>query len=68
MRKQIESFLSILYPDDPAIWKVHMAPIGAAEAFAKSGKLAKRGEYITEDVSRSFSCSFLEVLSYLFSS
>jgi hypothetical protein len=50
IKVKIESFLSILYPADSSIWREYMAPIGAIEAFAKSNKLAKRGEYISEDV------------------
>ncbi|KAE9367564.1 putative epoxide hydrolase [Stipitochalara longipes BDJ] len=49
VKDHIDSFLSILHPADSAIWKEHLAPTGALEAFAKSGKLVKRGEYISED-------------------
>ena len=40
-----------------------MAPLGAVEAFAKSGKLANRGDYISEDVNYSTSLKVL-LLTY----
>ncbi|KAF8859296.1 alpha/beta-hydrolase [Acephala macrosclerotiorum] len=49
LKDHIESFLSILYPEDDSTWKEHLAPISALEAFVKSGKLARRGSYITND-------------------
>jgi hypothetical protein len=38
---------------DGSTWREHIAPLGAIEAFAKSGKLAKRVEYISKDVRNS---------------
>ncbi|CZR64435.1 related to soluble epoxide hydrolase [Phialocephala subalpina] len=49
VKDHIESFLSILYPEDSSIWREHLAPIGALESFAKSGKVTKRGSYISDE-------------------
>jgi soluble epoxide hydrolase/lipid-phosphate phosphatase len=47
---QIESFLSILYPRDPAAWKTDFAPVGALKACLLADKQLPMPDYITEHV------------------
>jgi pimeloyl-ACP methyl ester carboxylesterase len=35
---KLESFLSLLYPQDVAIWKTDLGPIGKAKAFIQAGR------------------------------
>ncbi|KAK3945113.1 Alpha/Beta hydrolase protein [Diplogelasinospora grovesii] len=49
------SVFSLIYPKDPADWKVNFAPVGAARDYVRSGKLAplpawyNLAEYTTRD-------------------
>ncbi|KUJ11476.1 putative epoxide hydrolase [Mollisia scopiformis] len=49
LKAHIESFLSLLYPAEPSIWREHIAPLGAVEAFATSDRIEKRGAYVTDE-------------------
>lgn len=48
-----ETFFNMIYPNDPALWKTHMAPTGAVEAFLKTNTPAEskkyRAEWVTEE-------------------
>jgi len=45
VNKNVNSFYSVCYCEDPDLWKVHMAPLGALEAFATSGKTLKTASW-----------------------
>lgn len=45
---QPDSTMSLFYPEDPEIWKTHLAPIGAAEAWIASNKITPRPSWLTE--------------------
>jgi soluble epoxide hydrolase / lipid-phosphate phosphatase len=46
---QPDSTSSLVYPTDPEIWKVHFAPIGAAEAWITENKITDPAAWLTAD-------------------
>jgi hypothetical protein len=40
-----ESFFHMIYPSDPSLWKTHMAPTGAMEAFLKTHTPSQSAKY-----------------------
>ncbi|KAG2154336.1 Alpha/Beta hydrolase protein [Suillus bovinus] len=49
MEKNLESLISVLYPDDPDIWLTLMNQPGEIQAFIESGKMKKRASYLTDE-------------------
>ena len=47
---QLDSWLSLIYPSDPAIWKTDMAPKGAMRAWLVADKHAPLPSYLAEEV------------------
>ena len=46
---QPESVTSLLYPANPEIWKSHLGPVGAAEAWISSNTSAPRPAWLTAE-------------------
>ncbi|KAH9929177.1 Alpha/Beta hydrolase protein [Fomitopsis serialis] len=46
----LESFVSLLYPSDPAIWKTDMGPRGTAKAWLLSDKKTPLPSYLRDEV------------------
>ena len=46
---QIDSFIALLYPHDPALWKTRMCPPGAAKASLLEGFKAPHPPYVTDE-------------------
>lgn len=46
---QPESTTSLLYPTDPEVWKEHLGPVGAAEAWISSNKISSRPAWLTAE-------------------
>lgn len=44
-----ESTTSLLYPTDPEVWKEHLGPVGAAEAWISSNKISSRPAWLTAE-------------------
>lgn len=49
VRDHLDTFLSILWPSDPAVWKTRLAPTGALKQSALEGWTAPLAPYITEE-------------------
>lgn len=47
---QIDSFYSIVFPDDPLIWKTDMAPLGKAREWVEQNKQRPRAAFWTAEV------------------
>jgi hypothetical protein len=50
-RSEIESFLSILYPESGSIWMETIVALGALEAFIKGNRKVQQGNYVSAKVS-----------------
>ncbi|KAG1751399.1 Alpha/Beta hydrolase protein [Suillus paluster] len=49
IEKNLESFISLAYPDDPDDWLTLINVPGASQAFVESGKTTKIGSYFTDE-------------------
>ncbi|KAJ8588535.1 alpha/beta-hydrolase [Rhizopogon salebrosus TDB-379] len=49
IEKNLESLVSVLYPDHPDSWLTLMNQPGEIQAFVESGKTTKRASYLTEE-------------------
>ncbi|KAG0694074.1 Alpha/Beta hydrolase protein [Suillus ampliporus] len=49
IEKNLESFISVLYPNDPDDWLTLINKPGEIQAFIESGKTAKRASYLTDE-------------------
>ncbi|KAL1690843.1 Alpha/Beta hydrolase protein [Schizophyllum commune] len=47
--KNVDSLFDLLYPKDPALWKTHMTPVGAADVFLTEGRQHGAGDYVAEE-------------------
>ena len=41
--------MSVIFPNDPSIWKTHLAPRGALKEAIRSGYTAPLPKYVTEE-------------------
>ncbi|KAG2089864.1 Alpha/Beta hydrolase protein [Suillus discolor] len=49
IEKNLESLISVLYPDDPDNWLTLMNQPGEIQAFVENGKTTKRASYLTDE-------------------
>jgi soluble epoxide hydrolase / lipid-phosphate phosphatase len=49
--RQFDSCFSLVYPADPTIWKDHLAPSGAMEAWVTINRQATMAPHVTEETS-----------------
>ena len=47
---QVDSFMELLFPKDPALWKTDLNDVGAIDAWLAQGKRAPRAHYLTDEV------------------
>ncbi|KAJ8701764.1 hypothetical protein PTI98_000517 [Pleurotus ostreatus] len=49
IEKNLRSFYSALYPDDPEVWRKHFAPLGAFRAWVESGQTTAIGSWLSNE-------------------
>ena len=49
-QKKIDSFIDVLYPADPEVWKTYMNIPGELETFIRQKQRLERGPYLTPEV------------------
>ncbi|EIN11755.1 alpha/beta-hydrolase [Punctularia strigosozonata HHB-11173 SS5] len=49
IEKHIDSFLELLYPEDPALWKTHVANTGKLREWVESDSHTQRASYLTDE-------------------
>ncbi|KAF8812870.1 alpha/beta-hydrolase [Phlegmacium glaucopus] len=50
IEKNIDSFYSLLFPNDPSIWKIDLAPLGKAREWIEQNKQLPRADYCTAEI------------------
>lgn len=48
---QFDSFFSLMYPQDPSIWKEHLCPVGEIEKYVESDNQGPLAPWLTDEVS-----------------
>ena len=62
MTVQIDSFLNIVFPEDPSIWKTHIGPVGAIKAWLLADRKEGNGpSYLSQEVRSSASLAFCHI-------
>ncbi|KAH6916847.1 Alpha/Beta hydrolase protein [Coprinopsis sp. MPI-PUGE-AT-0042] len=57
-KKNIDSFIDLLFPKDPTVWNKHLGPLGAARAFIEGGSRIERLEAISDKEYDQFKTTF----------
>ena len=47
---QVDSFMELLFPENPSLWKTDFNPVGAIDVWLAQGKRAPRAHYLTDEV------------------
>ena len=51
---KLDSFISVLWPSDPTVWKTRVAPVGALKQTALEGWTAPTASYVSEEEKQHF--------------
>ncbi|KAF9461379.1 Alpha/Beta hydrolase protein [Collybia nuda] len=58
--KNIDSLYSVIFPDDPLIWKTHLAPLGKAREWVQQNNKLPRAAYWTSEEQEEHKAALLQ--------